>query len=39
MERAGVKQFALAPMDTTRGWFFLMKKVRLFSISLMDNDV
>ncbi|KAJ7744229.1 hypothetical protein B0H14DRAFT_463704 [Mycena olivaceomarginata] len=39
MERAGVKQFALAPMDTTRDWFFLMKKVRLFSIPLMDDDM
>ncbi|KAJ7846560.1 hypothetical protein B0H14DRAFT_2584019, partial [Mycena olivaceomarginata] len=27
MERAGVKQFALAPMDPTRDWFFLMNKI------------
>ncbi|KAJ7846576.1 hypothetical protein B0H14DRAFT_3454267 [Mycena olivaceomarginata] len=39
MERAGVKQFALAPMDPTRDWFFLMNKVRLFGIPLMDDDV
>ncbi|KAJ7351375.1 hypothetical protein DFH08DRAFT_957693 [Mycena albidolilacea] len=25
MERVGVKQFAFAPMDTTRDWFFLVK--------------
>ncbi|KAJ7351362.1 hypothetical protein DFH08DRAFT_992784 [Mycena albidolilacea] len=38
MERASVKQFALVPMDKTRDCF-LMKKVRLFSIPLMDDDV
>ncbi|KAJ7351381.1 hypothetical protein DFH08DRAFT_1078414 [Mycena albidolilacea] len=27
MERAGVKQLALAPMDTMRDWFFFMKKI------------
>jgi hypothetical protein len=39
MKRASVKQFALAPMDPTRDWFFLMKKMRLFGIPLMDDDV
>jgi hypothetical protein len=28
MERAGVKHFALAPMDMARDWLFSMRKVR-----------
>ncbi|KAJ7787563.1 hypothetical protein B0H14DRAFT_3163134 [Mycena olivaceomarginata] len=35
MERAGVKHFALAPMDMARDWLFSMRKA---SIPLMDDN-